>query len=302
MSGHSEFESDTGRTSSDARPPTSVLLPISLAASFAIFLYLGWMLLALGFQPRDQWFGGRSPALPLLYYLCLDGFALGLSAAYLCGLEGLGFGLLGLRFDRGWLRHIGTGLAWGAGVISASILLLLLAGAAHVAVFASRSPSHILFLVFFLGFSATFEELTFRGYALVRAADSVGPVAACLASSALFGFAHFANPQATPLSSLNTALAGVLLAIARFRSRALWMPIALHFAWNFSLGPVFSFPVSGYTFGADHLSAAGPPWLSGGAYGPEASVALTVVLVVAIPLLLRFPRRLLPLPSAAIQR
>lgn len=303
MSGHSELGSVPGRTSGDARPPASVLRPLSLAASFAIFLYLGWMLLAILFQPRDEWFGARARALMLLYYCCLDGLALGLSAAFLCGIEGLRFGLLGLRFDRGWLRHIGAGLAWGAGVISGAALLLFLTGAAEWSGFASRSPSRILFLAFFLALSSTFEELTFRGYALVRTADSVGRVIACLASSALFGLAHFANPQATLLSSLNTALAGVLLAIARFRSRALWMPIALHFAWNFSLGPVFSFPVSGYTFGAEHLSAAaaGPRWLSGGAYGPEASVALTVVLAVAIPLLLRFPRHFVPLPSAPNQ-
>jgi membrane protease YdiL (CAAX protease family) len=280
-----------------------VLRPLSLAASFAIFLYLGWMLLAVWFQPREQWFGVRARAMLLLYYACLDGFALALSAGFLCGLEGLNFGLLGLAFDRRWLRHIGAGLGWGAGVISAAVFLLFITGAAHIAVFAARSPSYILFLAFFLALSSTFEELAFRGYALVRAADSVGPVIACLASSALFGLAHYGNPQATLLSSLNTALAGVLLSIARFRSRALWMPIALHFAWNFSLGPLFSFPVSGYTFGAEHLSAsaAGPQWFSGGAYGPEASLALTLALAVAIPLLLRFPREFQPLPSAPKQ-
>jgi len=303
MSGHPELGSVPGRSSSDARPRASILRPLSLAASFAIFLYLGWMLLAVCFQPRDQWTGARERALLLLYYGCLDAFALGLSAAFLCGLERLRFGLLGLRFDRGWLRHLGAGLAWGAGVIFAAVLTLSLTGAVDVGAFASRAPSRILFLALFFALSSTFEELTFRGYALVRAADSVGPVIACLASSALFGLAHLANPEATLLSSLNTALAGVLLAIARLRSRALWMPIALHFAWNFSLGPLFSFPVSGYTFGAEHDSAvaAGPRWLSGGAYGPEGSIALTAVLVVAIALLLCFPRRFDPLPSAANQ-
>ncbi|HKO03099.1 MAG TPA: CPBP family glutamic-type intramembrane protease, partial [Candidatus Acidoferrales bacterium] len=100
----------------------------------------------------------------------------------------------------------------------------------------------------------------------------------------------------TLLSTLNTALAGLLLATARLRSRALWMPIGLHFAWNLFLGPVFSFPVSGYAFGAAGTSSppAVPPWLSGGAYGPEGSAALTGILVAAILLLLRLP---LPIPS-----
>ncbi len=303
MNGHSEPKASAGQISRGVRPPGAILRPISLAASFAIFLYLGWMLLAMCFQPPDKWVGAHARAVLLLYYFCLDGLALGLSAGFLCGLERLSFGALGLRLDRGWLGHAGAGLAWGAGAISGAVLLLWVTGAAHLAVFAPRSLSRILFLALFFVLSSAFEELTFRGYALVRAADSVGPVIACLASSALFGMAHLANPQATLLSALNTALAGVLLTIARFRSRALWMPIALHFAWNFSLGPVFSFPVSGYTFGAEHLSAAaaGPQWLTGGAYGPEASVALTAALVVAIPLLLRFPRHFQPLPSASNQ-
>jgi len=304
MSHHNQFTPIPRSTTSDAHPPQSVLRPLGLAASFAVFLYVGWMLLAGFFQPRADWFAGGGWHSPLLfYYACLDAFALALSAAFLCGLDGRSFRMLGLSFFSGWFRQAALGLSWGVCVISAAVLLLFIARAADVALFASPSLSRLLFLAFFLLLSSVFEELTFRGYALVRAADAVGAVIACLASSALFGFAHFANPQATLLSSLNTALAGVLLSIARLRSRALWMPIALHFAWNFSLGPVFSFPVSGYTFGALRLSAPapGPLWLSGGAYGPEASVALTLALVGAIPLLLRFPRRFQPLPSAPNQ-
>jgi membrane protease YdiL (CAAX protease family) len=267
-----------------------VLRPLWLAASFAVFLYLGWMLLAALFQPRPQWFTGagwRSPL--LLYYVCLDGYALSLSAAFLCGLDGRSFRLLGLSFYPGWVRHAAMGMIWGAGVVSGAVLLLFLAREADVSVFASGSLARLLFLAAFLFLSSAFEELMFRGYALQRVAEAVGPVIAGVASSALFGLAHSANPQATLLSIFNTALAGVLLAVARLRSRALWMPIGLHFAWNLFLGPVFSFPVSGYTFGAERLSApaAGPLWFSGGAYGPEGSVALTIVLALAIVLLVR---------------
>ena len=259
------------------------------------------MLLAGLFQPRAEWFAGRGwPSQLLLYYACLNAFALVLSAAFLCGLDGKSLATLGLSFRPGWFRQAVLGLCWGGCVISAAVLLLFVTRQADVAIFASGPLPQLIEWALFLALSSAFEELTFRGYALVRAADCMGPVMACLASSALFGFAHYANPQATLLSSLNTTLAGVLLAIARLRSRALWMPIALHFGWNFTLGLVFSLPVSGYAFGAEQPSrpAAGPLWLSGGGYGPEASVALTLALGVAIPLLLRFPRDCQPLPSA----
>lgn len=262
------------------------------------------MLIIGFFQPAPGWFAGEGwhPGI-LFYYVTLDAFALLLSVCFLCGLDGSSICALGLSIYSGWLRHAGSGLAWGTAVISAAALLMFVSRAAHIIIFASRSISSVLFLAAFLLLSSLFEELAFRGYALMCVADSLGPVVAALISSALFGFAHYANPQATLLSSLNTALAGVLLATARLRSRALWMPVALHFAWNFSLGAVFSFPVSGFTLGATRLSAPspGPIWFTGGAYGPEASVLLTLALVVAIPLLLRYPLRCQPLPPAPNQ-
>jgi membrane protease YdiL (CAAX protease family) len=248
------------------------------------------MLLGGLFQPRLESFA--SPGfhlLPLLYYCCLDAFVLALSAAYLCGLEGRSFHTLGLAFDAGWLRQAAVGAAWGAAVISGTALLLVAARAGTVS-FVSLNPlSHFLSVVAFLLLAAAFEELTFRGYAFQRAAQALGPFAAGLLASLLFGFAHSGNPQATLLSTFNTILAGALLAIARIRTRALWMPIGLHFGWNLFLGPVFSFPVSGYSFGGAALSAssAGLAWLSGGAYGPEGGAALTAILAVAIPLALR---------------
>jgi membrane protease YdiL (CAAX protease family) len=275
----------------------SLLRPLWLAAAFGVFLFLGWMLLAILWEPRLDWFVAGHGARVLFYYACLDGFALALSVAFLCGLEGRRFRDLGLSFARGWLLQTAVGMAWGAGVVSSTALLLVVSRAAAVSPSASRSLSRFLFLSAFLLFSSAFEELTFRGYALQRAADALGPVLAALISSALFGWAHLANPQATLFSAVNTALAGLVLAIARLRSRALWMPIGLHFAWNFFLGPVFSFPVSGYSFSPSHVSAlaAGPLWFSGAAYGPEGSVALTAVLAVAIPLLL-----FLPVPGSSL--
>ena len=283
----------------------SFLHPLSLAGSFGVFLYLGWMLLARAFHLQTGWFAGAGwHWTPLVYYCCLDAFALALSAAFLCGFDGRSFRLLGLAIFPGCFRHAMVGLGCGVCVISLATLLLQLTHADDVVLFAARSGGSVLFLVCFLVLAAAFEEMAFRGYALARAADSVGPVVACLVSSALFGFAHSANPQATLLSTANTALAGVLLSIARLRSGALWMPIALHFAWNFSLGAVFSFPVSGLALGATRFSSPGPGpmWLTGGAYGPEASVLLTAALAVAIPLLLRYPRQVspgaTPLPTA----
>jgi hypothetical protein len=99
----------------------------------------------------------------------------------------------------------------------------------------------------------------------------------------LFGLAHLQNPAATPLSTANTVLVGVLLALCYLKTRGLWLPFGLHFGWNFWLGYVFSLPVSGIELSQRLFTVrlGEPVWLSGGAYGPEGSLLTTVAILTA---------------------
>jgi CAAX protease family protein len=108
-----------------------------------------------------------------------------------------------------------------------------------------------------------------------------GPVFAVITLSALFGAAHVRNPFHNWISTLNTALVGVLLAICYLRTLALWLPLGIHFAWNYVQKYVLGFPVSGLAFPNSILQAkiAGPVWLTGGAYGPEGSILCLGVIV-----------------------
>jgi membrane protease YdiL (CAAX protease family) len=183
---------------------------------------------------------------------------------------------------------------YGGGVIAVVAGAMYATGAASFSGLrpgAAAAPGDILRLLAFLLLAAAFEELAFRGYAFQRLVEALGPLAATIVSSAFFSLAHLRNPEATLLSSVNTALAGGLLAVAYLRTRGLWMPIGLHFAWNLFQGPVFSFPVSGYRMPELALEAhlAGPVWLTGGGFGPEGSILLTGVAVVAIAVLTWLP-------------
>jgi hypothetical protein len=122
--------------------------------------------------------------------------------------------------------------------------------------------------------AAADEELIFRGYPFQRLVEVAGPLPAVVAFAALFGAAHLGNPFQNWISTLNTALVGVLLAICYLRTRALWLPLGIHFAWNFVQGYVLGMPVSGVAFPHGILRAEidGPFWLTGGAYGPEGSI------------------------------
>src|SRR2546430_16785770 len=104
--------------------------------------------------------------------------------------------------------------------------------------------------------------------------------------------------SATPLSTANTTLAGVLFSLAYLKTRGLWLPIGLHWAWNFTMGPILSLPVSGMRFGPTLLRSqlTGAKWLTGGAYGPEGGAVTTVVCVAAIFWLAR-TQRFAPSPA-----
>ena len=147
-------------------------------------------------------------------------------------------------------------------------------------------------------FAAANEELLFRGYAFQRLAASVGALWAVLITSALFGAGHLLNPSATPLSTANTVLAGVLLSLAYLKTRALWLPIGLHWAWNFTMGPILGLPVSGLNISPTlfRSEAAGPTWLAGGVYGPEGGLILTLVCLAATLWLAR-SRKIAPSPA-----
>jgi hypothetical protein len=57
-----------------------------------------------------------------------------------------------------------------------------------------------------------------------------------------------------------------------------WLPIGLHFGWNLTEGGIFGAAVSGgqYT-GVIVAPLSGPPFITGGAFGPEASIAAVAV-------------------------
>lgn len=142
--------------------------------------------------------------------------------------------------------------------------------------------------------AALIEETLLRAIFFRIVEESLGSVIALVASAALFGFLHAFNPGATLVSTVAIALeAGVLLAAAYLCTRRLWMAIGLHAAWNFTEGGVFGASVSGtggHGLFASHF--AGRPIVSGGAFGPEASVVAVVVCLIAGVALLVHARRL----------
>ena len=140
--------------------------------------------------------------------------------------------------------------------------------------------------------AALVEEVAFRGYPFQRLIEAVGPALATVFASALFAVVHITNPDATLASTLVTMFAGWLLSLAYLRTRALWLPWGLHFAWNASMGLLFGLPVSGLRIFSPVIStnANGPFWLTGDGYGPEGSGLAAIVLLIGLAVLTRVTR------------
>lgn len=198
---------------------------------------------------------------------------------------------LGLYCFPGWAKRVALGAGIGFALQAGIVLALVLTHAQHYggrAACDAKIWANLAADVWLFAAAATSEELLFRGYALQRLRDAAGAPAAIVITSIAFGAAHVWNPAASVFSTLNTVLAGILLALAYFQRREMWLQCSLHAAWNFFMGPVFCLPVSGITFGPQLFTAsrAGPAWWSGGAYGPEGGAVGSLALVAGIVLLL----------------
>lgn len=199
-------------------------------------------------------------------------------------------------YERGQLADIGMGwtqasrrnLAWGvlggagaAIVVLVGPILLRVADLEPVPNERFQWPS-VVFVSVILLFGAVGEEMLFRGYAFQVLVKAIGPFATILPTSVLFGIAHAPNLNFTGLALLNTILWGVVLGYAFLVSGDLWLPIGLHFGWNWAL-PLLGVNLSGFTMGITGYSMhwkIGGLW-SGGAYGPEGGL-LTSAIVIAL--------------------
>jgi CAAX protease family protein len=208
---------------------------------------------------------------------------LGVFKLLTASLEKRPLGSAGLAFLSGWKSELGLGLIVGAamilavGGVEASFGLV---GFGWAGGSGDKTLAWGVSLFVVMAVAAANEEMMFRGYPFQRLVDAVGPAPAVILTSAFFGLAHLSNPSVTWISTLNTALVGVPFAVAYLRTRMLWLPIGMHFSWNFIEGFVLGLPVSGLMVPQSLLRAdpRGTDWLTGGAYGPEGGLLATALI------------------------
>ncbi len=217
-------------------------------------------------------------------------------------------GDFGLRPSRAFWADFGFGLFLGTFLMTLAFAIEYGAGWVRVTAVLQDDPSGLPFAVAFLAPLVLFvgvgfyEELVSRGYLLRVLAEGLnfqrlGPRAALLASvlltSALFGWGHHDNPNATLVSSVNIAFAGAFLALPYLLTGRLALSIGLHITWNLFQGPVYGFPVSGTTAkGAQVLAIeqGGPAAWTGGPFGPEGGLLCLLLILLGSALIVGWVR------------
>ncbi|MEU6195027.1 type II CAAX endopeptidase family protein [Streptomyces sp. NPDC047061] len=131
-------------------------------------------------------------------------------------------------------------------------------------------------VVGYMAAAAVTEELLFRGVLFRIVEERTGTWIALVSTGALFGMMHLLNKDATVWGALAIAIeAGGMLGAAYAATRTLWLPIGLHFGWNFAESGIFGTEVSG-SGGAQRglldATTSGSQLVTGGQFGPEASV------------------------------
>ncbi|MGH3144234.1 MAG: CPBP family intramembrane glutamic endopeptidase [Rubrobacter sp.] len=249
-----------------------------------------------------------SPALPLISTFAGLGSAILSVWLAVRFLDRRPFRDLGFRLDRGWWLDLAFGMALGA--LLMTTIFLVESGLGWISVtgaFQTQGTGVPFALSILLPVAAFvcvgfYEETVSRGYQLSNAAEglnhqAIGPrgavVLAWILSSAFFGALHAGNPNATPLSTFNIVLAGLMLGFGFVLSGQLAIPIGLHVTWNFFQSAVYGLPVSGFdTFGASLLSTeqTGPDLWTGGPFGPEGGLLAPAAMLLGVSLIALWAR------------
>ncbi|WP_434302847.1 lysostaphin resistance A-like protein [Clostridium botulinum] len=199
--------------------------------------------------------------------------------------------IAGLGFCReGFLGKYISGFI--VGVILFSSVVIVLIGTGHINLVNGLNFNNILPLIIVLPgwmIQSVTEEVLVRGWLMNVLGAKYNITIGLIFSSLLFALLHFFNPNVSLVAILNLFITGIVFGLYVIKTKNLWGACGLHAAWNFFQGNIFGFEVSGIKTDIGSLmklKLVGSDLFTGGSFGPEAGIACTIVLSVAIIILL----------------
>ena len=193
-----------------------------------------------------------------------------------------------------WLKKYSLGFLIGLVMMSIIVLILLLFGYITV----EKNPiqpvgvsaiSSVLVILFGWIIQGATEEIVTRGWLLNVLSTKYNIGVGLLISSTLFGLMHLTNPNVNYIAVINIILVGLFYGLYVIKTNDLWAVCGMHSAWTFAQGNIFGFEVSGLDVSVGSLidlNLVGNNVITGGAFGPEAGIISTFILLVSIGILL----------------
>ncbi len=206
------------------------------------------------------------------------------------------FASMGLNKKKVALNY-SIGLIIGFIMLSSVVFFLLITNSARIngVIFKAENILILVFSIFMWITQGAAEEVMFRGYMLKRVESKCGKAFAIFFSSLLFAALHGANIGFTIQAGINLFLVSVFFSLLFYRTNSLWVNCAAHTAWNFCQGTLYGLEVSGSTsniaiFNTTYMENS-KAFLTGGAFGPEGGLGVTIVSIIGIIILLMLARK-----------
>jgi len=265
-----------------------IFLPMLVAMGALARAIIIQFLIPAGFDPEK--FTPSKVAVPDAFFVCI----IAVAAWVMSKIEGRKIGQYGLPLQQGLMKHLGLGLGMGFLASSATVLIIYLLHGLQIASPTVRGTTILMPAAAWGGaflLSALAEEFLYRGYAQYTLATGIGFWPAAVILSALFGWGHLSNRGENIFGVLSVVSFGLLLCLFLWRTGTLWCAVGFHLGYDWSQTFFYGVPNSGFapSHNLFHVTLNGPPWLTGGTVGPEASVVCPLVLgAVAILFSLRY--------------
>ena len=189
---------------------------------------------------------------------------------------------LGFFKDKAW-QEVLKGWLIGFVMMGAVVGLQVLTGSIQLTQvdFSWENMFSFLLIMPFWFIQSGTEELLTRGWLFPVVSKHTRIWIGTAVSSLLFAILHLQNPSIDWISLLNIALFGLLACLYVLKTDNIWGISAIHAAWNCFQGSFFGLSVSGLSTAYAPMrfeNGEVPDLMSGGDFGPEASLFSSLVM------------------------
>ncbi|ABE55192.1 Abortive infection protein [Shewanella denitrificans OS217] len=201
---------------------------------------------------------------------------------------------VGMGVNKRWFKHFFVGTFAGLGMMFATVALIWFVGGVTFELDENRNWQVLSYGFYLFLVGSLVEEILHRGFIFQRLIDGIGVWGAQLLIASLFVLGHWGNPgmQGTTqvFASLDLFIGSLVLGLAYLKTRSLALPIGLHLGWNWAQGNILGFGVSGFdkTGWFKPVFHGMEEWMTGGDFGPEASMFSVLISIITLVILIRW--------------